>query len=319
MKKISIIIMLLIAFDIKFSEAQNLVPNPSFEDTIHCPTFPTPNIQQAAYWWPYRGTPDYFNSCANNQPFFGVPGGNIAGYQDAFIGNAYAGLATWIFGIGPPSREYMGAQLIQSLTIGTKYFVSCYISNADSAGANSSSNKFGFRFSTVSYSYFGTQAPINNFSHIHSNSVITDKINWTRISGSFIADSAYQYLALGNFYDNSQTLVDTLPPFNATTSYYYIDAVCVTTDSLYDVTWTSVGEINQNSSEVVFPNPADGEFVIDNNLSAKNFLMYNLLGQKIIAGQLMKGQNKVETSSLAAGMYLIFLDRKYFNKIIVQH
>jgi type IX secretion system substrate protein len=294
------------------SMSQNLVPNSSFEDTIKCPDFPLPNIGNTAYWSSYLETPDYFNSCANSsQILFGVPG-NFAGFQNAYIGNAYAGLLTWGINAGSPIREYIGVQLIQSLTIGNKYYVSCFISNADSIYYNSSANMFGFRFSTVSY------ASVDNLSHIHSDSVVTNKANWTRISGSFIADSSYQYLILGNFYDDTQTIADTSFPTSFTTSYYYVDAVCVTTDSIYDSIWTSANEVIHSSQNELFPNPVNLELFINNSYS-EELVMYDLLGQKIITRRLIKGLNKIDASVIAAGMYLIFLDGKYFNKLIVQH
>ncbi|MBK7390076.1 MAG: hypothetical protein IPI23_13700 [Bacteroidetes bacterium] len=57
MNKLIYIIILLLTGRIGY--AQNLVPNPSFEDTINCPF----SVNQFAYcdhWNKYRETPDYF-------------------------------------------------------------------------------------------------------------------------------------------------------------------------------------------------------------------------------------------------------------------
>ena len=118
MKKIWIVLFLIIITNAmkNLVEAQNLVPNPSFEDTIQCPSLPTPNIGQTAYWTCYGGTPDLFHPCANSsQPLFGVPN-NAVGSQNAFIGNAYAGLVTWYVNAGSAIREYMGVHLKQSIS-----------------------------------------------------------------------------------------------------------------------------------------------------------------------------------------------------------
>src|SRR6185503_1370215 len=140
MNKLCCLIIMFITCEI--CKAQNLVPNPSFEDTLQCPNFPQPTINYALYWSSYGGTPDYLNPCANIiQPLWGVPN-NLAGYQYAYSGNSYAGLITWYVSVICCLRENMGVQLIQPLVIGTKYFASCYISNGDSSQANSSSNKF---------------------------------------------------------------------------------------------------------------------------------------------------------------------------------
>lgn len=320
MKKIWIVILVTLFSSSVFGQV-NLVPNPSFEDTIQCPDFPQPTIDYCLHWSSYGSTSDYFNPCANfSSSNWGVPN-NAAGAQVAFIGNAYAGLLTWFVNGGSPIREYMGIGLTQQLNVGTKYFVSCYISNGDSTSSNSSSNNFGFKFSTVPYtnSAQSLQVLMNNFSHVHTDSIITDKINWTRIAGAFIADSAYQYLVLGNFYDDANTAVDTLPPFGLTGSYYYIDAVCVTTDSIYDSTWTAVNELEHVMHQEVFPNPAGDEIAISNKQFAKSFMMVDMPGNVVMTGQLIDGLNKINISSIAAGMYMIFLDRRFYNKIIVQH
>ena len=72
-KNLSSIILLLIA---SHCLAQNLVPNPSFEDTVHCPVPPlgTGLIQDAVGWINLGFTPDYYNPCANTLwPPNGVP------------------------------------------------------------------------------------------------------------------------------------------------------------------------------------------------------------------------------------------------------
>ena len=44
---------------------QNLVPNPSFEDTAYCVSGPT-QVQAALGWESYADSPDYFNPCTSN-------------------------------------------------------------------------------------------------------------------------------------------------------------------------------------------------------------------------------------------------------------
>lgn len=294
--------------------AQNLVLNPSFEDTVMCPDFPQPTINYALYWSSYGGTSDYFNSCAS---LFGVPS-NFAGYQAPHTGSAYAGLLTWYVNAGSPIREYMGIQFTTPLLIGAKYFVSFFISNADSITYNSSSNNFGVRFSTVPFSYTNFPA-LNNSSHMQSPTVITDKINWTYISGSFVADSAYQYLILGNFYDDANTVIDSVPPYSGTGSYYYIDDVCVSADSIYNATWTGINDTEVEYGTVIFPNPAASCFSFYNKTGFENMMMIDLLGNVIKTVELNVGLNQIDVSENAAGIYLLVSDQKRYFKLIVQH
>ena len=46
-------------FICEISFAQNLVPNPSFEDTLRCPNAVN-QVDSAVGWIAYKGSPDYF-------------------------------------------------------------------------------------------------------------------------------------------------------------------------------------------------------------------------------------------------------------------
>src|SRR5690606_41066997 len=43
----------------------------------------------------------------------------------------------------------------------------------------------------------GISVPTRNYAHLHSTAVITDTANWILVQGSFVADSAYRFLAIG--------------------------------------------------------------------------------------------------------------------------
>src|SRR5437762_305023 len=90
-----------------FAHAQNLVQNPSFEDTVSCPNA-FDQMYRAAGWSSFRGTPDYFNGCAQNTST-SVPV-NTWGYQPTYDGNAYAFCLTFNYFPGN-LREYIGSEL----------------------------------------------------------------------------------------------------------------------------------------------------------------------------------------------------------------
>ena len=219
-----------------FSFSQtNLVPNFSFEIYDTCPSLED-QIQYAIGWSKYSvsiTTPDYYNACAPSTGW-SVPK-SLASYQPERRNcNAYAGIFTWD---ANNYREHIGIQLSQPLIIGQKYFISFYtvMSEVFIAGNyyGMASDKIGLRLSTVAYNP-SSPSPIDNFAHLYSSVIINDSISWIRVSGSIIADSTYNYIILGNFFDNANT--DTLQYscgtcFNST-SYYLIDDVCVSTDSL---------------------------------------------------------------------------------------
>ncbi len=210
--------------------AQNLVPNPSFEELDSCPNSMS-QIDYASGWKPFTSSPDLFHTCAN------FPG-NISAfkYQCPATGNGFAGMFCYLSN----SYEIIGIRLIDSLIIGTKYYIGFKVNLVNSAKCGI--DKLGARFSTKKYCYSlndttnlcdSTPAPINNFAHIYSTQIITDTINWTKISGSFVADSNYKYIMIGHLFDNSATNFYPFPPdVSCSSPYYLIDNICVSTDSL---------------------------------------------------------------------------------------
>ena len=299
--------------------SQNLVPNPSFEDTISCPNG-LGFIDRALGWSSYSESPDYFNSCASSCAYplvcYGIPD-NFFGSQQAYNGNAYVGLGTFA---EYPIRELIGIQLTQPLIPHKKYYVSCYISRAGAYplylyNGSGASNNFGFRFLMHPYSELNP-CPIDNFSHVHDTTLVVDSINWTRISGSFIADTSYEYLALGNFYDDQHTTsvdvydIDTL---HSNFAYYFVDNVCVSEDSLCQ-SKTGTSELSQNSIVKIYSNPFTNELKISLNsneefeITLYDFSMRKLLRDKSIS------IISINTSHLGEGVYIYEIKIK--NEII---
>ncbi len=310
MKKLLFMFLL---FSLAVVNAQNFVPNPSFEDTVHCPS--GSNIADATGWTNAGYSPDYYNACANTSfPLCGVPNSSYAGYQYAYDGNAYAGFVTCAGTTTISQREYIEIQLLQQLTIGTKYYVSGYISRADSFPC--SANKFGFKFSSIQYSTLTPELP-DNFAHVHSDLIISDRFSWTRIAGSFVADSAYPNLIIGNFYDNTHTDTSNCSNFLA---YYFVDAICVSTDSLYCLTAMNIKEENRTNFSI-YPNPANDIINIDCSSINKDYeiTMYDMFGRKVLVKQKIPRQTKIDVSTIPNGIYLMAIDNKYFNKIIINH
>ena len=170
------------------SKGQNLVPNSDFEVYSSCPVA-LDQVYLSTGWSSYRYSPDYFNSC--NSGVLGIPTNGV-GYQSAYSGNAYAGFIA--FDVNGDSREIIGSQLSQALSIGQNYFVSMRVSLAEfqpSPPQYIPCNKIGIKFSTVPFSA-SAPPPINNFAHVFTDSIISDTMNWITIQGSFIADSVFE-------------------------------------------------------------------------------------------------------------------------------
>jgi OOP family OmpA-OmpF porin len=278
---------------------QNLVPNYSFEDTTICPTFIS-QITNAVGWTSFRNSPDYFNSCA---PYavsgISVPS-NLCGYQSPRTGNAYAGF----FSRGGNNyREWIGMQLTKSLMIGVKYRVSFFVSLSYKASSNIgiATNKLGARFSTISYSS-NNSLPLNGYVHIYTDSIIRDTLNWTEVSGLFVADSSYQYIIIGNFFNDSLTSTYSIDT-SLLHSYYYLDDVSVIpNDSLEGQSEI----INHNSTIQLSPNPTHSAFTLGSPLSfvGTELSIYNSLGE-IVRREIIHSAKQEIDLGLEAGVYYI--------------
>jgi outer membrane protein OmpA-like peptidoglycan-associated protein len=213
-------------------QAQNLVPNPGFEEYSNCPgnfseavhEFRVNNWQSAT-----MGTPDHFNSCSNGEA--DVPY-NWAGVSDAYEGKGYAGIYLWMDN-RIDYREYLQCKLNQILLKDTLY-------------------RIEFRYKLSSYSKYSVDRIglllASNMINKHSDrvietpptlSVIQDSALtkttglWEKASMEYKASGNENYLIIGNFFDNQSTkkyYIEFRPaaqPMLANSAYYYIDDVKV--------------------------------------------------------------------------------------------
>ena len=298
-------LLLFFSFCCSFCMAQtNLVPNPSFEEYIVCPTETGHNLPNN--WISFRASPDYYNSCADTSTGVSVPH-NTAGFQYAADGNAYIGIVTAYFdefGVGTNeyNLEIIGAKLVTQLVVGNRYFVSFKVNYANGWGINNNrpSNNIGVSFSTNSFS-ISTPKPLNNFAQVYADYVIQDSVNWTTISGSFVADSAYRYIMLGNFFDMKHTTV--INPSNSFyNSYYLIDDVKLSSDSMFV---NSIQNISSNADFLVYPNPASNFInIVFDDSKQHQVIVYNSIGE-IALTSFVEKHNTINISALSQGIYYI--------------
>ncbi len=304
-----IIVAFLINSSISLIKAQNLVLNPSFEDTVFCPQGHE-QINACQHWMNFGKTPDYYCICS---PLGFIPPNLITGYQIPHTGSAMMGLIPyeWQFGPDWPNyREFIGSQLKTPLEIGQKYYMSFYVNCAGYLPEWQiiGSNKMGLRFSN--HSYDATHLPsINNQATVFTNIILTDTVNWFKISGSFIADSVYTYIIIGSFFDdnNTDTIIFGGPSFGGSSSYYYIDDVCVSKDSIYNETWTGIKtETINNNNLQIFPNPTPSTLHIKSSAPIDYLEIINTLGEVVFIRNNINSQEFiVPEGSLKAGMYFV--------------
>ncbi len=297
--------------------SQNLVPNPSFEEYSNCPNddFMLPND-----WYTCSLTPDYCNACDTTNGC-GVPA-NGFGYQEAADGKGYCGF----YGLSVHSnwsyKEYLGSELLEPLITGEKYYVSFKINFSGSPAIDMAINNIGLLFSTVSYQDFQPyddiwSIPTLNFAHVYDTNIISDDISWTTIKGSIIADSNYQYILIGNFFDVAHT--DTILVNNnyfQHKSYYFLDDVCVSMDSsICDMNSGFIENDNIQNSVSVYPSPFSDFIKIESYLY-KNYTIkiYNILGELVIENDIKDKQKTISTKNLLPGIYFISI---YINNLLI--
>ena len=317
MQKLTIYLCLFLSLKVS---AQNLVLNPSFEDTIACPTT-TAIPMQCEYWYTANiGSPDYFSEqpdifCSTSY----VPL-NQVGFQYARTGIAYVGLGPFVSTTFPSfanRREYIGGILSDTLKQGHEYCVSFYVSIAeefkyvvDGIGLYLSVD------SAVDYTINTNLSFVPQISNPAGN-IIYDTLNWVQISGTYIANGGEKYFTIGNFKDDANTLVDSTSG-TLMGAYFFIDDV-----SVIDCT-VGINEVNDNlSSGKLYPNPANTVVYYKNELgedeSGKVKLM-DMLGKEIKEYKLTKGSNliSIPVSDLSKGIYIVKVEIMGRNSEIIK-
>jgi hypothetical protein len=322
--------------------AQNLVPNPSFEEYTNCPDFPG-QVWRAEGWYVAENTPDYYNCCCNlTFPVCGVPQNQFS-FRYAATGAAYCGIYTYLNYPPTDFQEKMGVELLAPLEIGVRYYVSMKVSSVNTYYnqiSNGAHNKLGILFSSLKYDV-NNRPPNNNYAQFYSDSIVIDTVGWVTIKGAFIADSAYRFLTVGNFFDNNN--IDTIryweipgnPGNTQLLVYYFIDDICVTTDSSGcefhtiitngECIATGISTIDTKNAFRIYPNPADSYFSVESELDVLSIFEFcNLSGQVLLRQNIPKGHYMFnqDVSQIDNGVYFLKLvtnNQTFSQKLIVYH
>ena len=303
------------------ADAQNLVLNPSFEDTIACTgTYAMP----CNYWyWATYGSPDYFSEQPDINCVVPSPQ-STAGFQYARTGIAYVGLGLFTQHIIPTfinKREYVGGILLDTLRQGHEYCVSFYVSVAEEF--KYVTDGMGLYLSVDSAVDYTINTNLSFVPQIENpaGNIIYDTLNWVQISGTYIANGGEKYFTIGNFKDDANTMIDSTSS-TGNSAYYFIDDV-----SVIDCT-VGISEVNDNlNSGKLYPNPARTAVYYESELNDnENGLLelYDMLGNKLSAYKLNHGKNKITIGALnyARGVYMVkvnITDRQpEFIKLILQ-
>lgn len=210
------------------------------------------------------------------------------------------------------SREYIGVELNQPLVVDQEYYLSFYVSRAHQFNAfNLASNNIGALFMMENTLNSEELGPTPNFSSFNDMNLVEDTINWVEMSYQFIADSAYQFVAFGNFFDD--ILTDTLriggEPDGNVTSYYYFDDFCLTT-SPDGCDFTNSTSDRREFEIVLYPNPCQNKLFIEHTTPIDEILIYTVQGE-LLSKTLGNGNKALKLDlDLQSGVYLIVIHSK---------
>lgn len=273
------------------TRGQNVVQNPGFEHYTACPIFPSQFDQNHLVGWrrgTSGGTSDYFNACVpddSTNPRQDIPR-NMIGYQQAYEGQAYAG----IFASNSDNynwREYLAGNTMP-LTVGNYYRVSMWVSLADSVShASAGLGVFFYLNGIGAVTQTTNDIPVTPQIDYINYGILTDTANWVQLVDTFYADSAYTHLMIGNFRRDSltpQLLVNDSMWQYPTQSYYYVDLI-----EVVSLTPEAVIETKHIQKSLAVPSAFSPNGDMENDIlyirgsgyKNVNLRIYNRLGQTV--------------------------------------
>jgi hypothetical protein len=262
-------------------------------------------------------TPDHFQSCLAYGTANGLPLNQFT-FQEPFDGNSCIGLFSYHQNGVQEQREWAMVELLEPLVVGETYYASFYANatfggNAQYPTIWLASNNIGMLFTTESRQWnWGEAYPTApNTAHIRRTAILMDTVGWTLVSGSFVADSAYRYVMIGNFFSNAQTDTLHLAPQGGPwewfpRSYTLIDKVCVTSNPDGCDMAQGIGGL-QGTSVVVYPNPATDRLWIHGAQGYRGSV-FDALGRRLWSGSTGADEVAVEVGYWPRGAYSLHLE-----------
>jgi gliding motility-associated-like protein len=295
----------------------NLVPNGSFEIIVNCPNNQALLSNTGNWFSPSWNTPDLYNSCCSIPPFWVDVPQNAIGYQSPKTGAGYSGIGNGPFvNFSNDGREYISTALMQTLTAGQKYCVEFYVSLADSSVW--AIDQLGIAFTDTIESQL-TLDSIPFLPQVESPKglLINDTANWTKISGTFVANGTERFITVGVFHSKSMLTIDSVSFGQLFGAYYYIDDV-------------SVYACPEEYSSLIIPTGfspnGDGLNDVfaasDTNLSFYSCKIYNRWGNLVFESNpsLQTWNGQYQGGNCVEGTYYYIIeavgvdDKKYFKK-----
>ena len=290
--------------------SQNLIQNPSFEDTVARPL----EVFKARHWESANdGTPDIFTPYNTLFPSRMAPS-NFAGYQQARSGKNYAGLQLYaLYNQAAVSfREFLQNELAEPLKADSLYCFRINISLGDSSNF-ASKGIFALYFTDQPIYQPGYNRIITDPDVLISEEeYIRDKENWVQYDVQYEARGGERYLTLGNFWSSSR--VDTSyvgggkDEFYQNTYYYFDDLYLGYCDSTFDFE-EPVVEPKYEGPFKIYPNPVSDRIQIYyEGATDLSFYVFDKIGREVFPLEVEKvyeGFYRVSLLNLPGGLYIL--------------
>jgi outer membrane protein OmpA-like peptidoglycan-associated protein len=205
----------------------NIVPNPGFE-----------RFSGAPIGWSYKGSyfgevVKYWFSATTASPDVYGQGVHVPmdwaekgfGAQKARNGKSMAGLTLFGCTNGKPHcREYIEIQLSEPLVIGQAYYVEFWTTHLSKS---LQINNLGAYFSVSEIKRSTDEILIREAQVKAQDIVAAPGGKWVKVSGQFVAKYEAEFILIGNFSDDTNTLSAAPKEDSYNYAYYYIDDVLV--------------------------------------------------------------------------------------------
>lgn len=313
-------LILILTANLAFS--QNIVPNPSFETYNALPTgygqwynaTGWSNLNLYPFFaWPYA-SPDYLHMTGGGGADLPVC---TFGTVTPATGSAVVGLVTWLSGTAN-FREYIAIGFSTPMIVGQAYTVTFNITNG-SAGwyCGYSSNHIGIRFSESPLVQL-TNEPVGGIPQLEYVGELWNTA-WQLVSFSFVADLPYNYITIGNFYNDLSTAHTYRVASLSAGAYYFLDDISVVPDlplpltltafevladnNKIDLNWQTSSEMNTDYFTIEKSANGDdfeaiGQVTAAGNSSNENY--YQFIDYEPISGT---AYYRIKTTDLDHGIY----------------